>query len=166
MRSALRRQPPIPAFGQASQETREWAGNPGFSRIRFRLWTPGLPRLRRKPPKVSGLLRKYSRFGETMGGDRFDHDCRPTDTRSSDPTRSAKSFSSSPIWLRPQVVWKIRRAARPVPVQVRPPAPIPLMSTAERLTSGCERISPGVAEDIGPLAQGEVGGDDNGGMLV
>src|SRR6187397_2722630 len=67
----------IPALGQAPEGTREWAGNPSFSRIRFRLWTPALPRLRRKSPKVSGLLRKYSRFGETMGGDRFDHDCRP-----------------------------------------------------------------------------------------
>jgi hypothetical protein len=29
--------------------------------------------------EISGLLRKYSRFGETMGGDRLDHDCRPRD---------------------------------------------------------------------------------------
>jgi hypothetical protein len=42
-RSALRRQPPIRAFGQAPQETREWAGNHGFSRIRFCLRTPGSP---------------------------------------------------------------------------------------------------------------------------
>jgi hypothetical protein len=53
--------------------------NPGFSRIRFSLWTPGLPRLRRKSAKISGLLRNYSRFGEIMSGDRFDHDCRPTE---------------------------------------------------------------------------------------
>ena len=33
------RRPTIPAFGQASQETREWAGNPGFSRVRFCRWT-------------------------------------------------------------------------------------------------------------------------------
>jgi hypothetical protein len=26
-------QPPIHAFGQVPQETREWAGNPGFLRI-------------------------------------------------------------------------------------------------------------------------------------
>jgi hypothetical protein len=37
-----------------------------------------LPNLRRKSPKVSGRFRRYSRFGETIGGDRFDHDCRPT----------------------------------------------------------------------------------------
>jgi hypothetical protein len=30
-------QPLIRAFGQAPQETREWPGNPGFLRIRFRL---------------------------------------------------------------------------------------------------------------------------------
>ncbi len=29
-------------------------------------------------PKVSGLVREYSRFAETIGGDRFDHHCRPT----------------------------------------------------------------------------------------
>jgi hypothetical protein len=76
-------QPASPAFGQVSQETRGRAGNPGLSRIRFRLWTPGLPRRRRKSAKVSGPLRDISRFGETLGGDRFDHDCRPTDSRSS-----------------------------------------------------------------------------------
>lgn len=74
---SLRGQPRIPAFCQASQETREWAGNPGFSRIRFGLWTPALPNLRRKSPKVSGRFREYSRFGETIGGDGFDQDCRP-----------------------------------------------------------------------------------------
>jgi hypothetical protein len=62
-------QPPSPAFGPASQETREWAGNPGFSRIRFHLWPPALPNLRCKLRKVSGFLREYSRFGETVGGD-------------------------------------------------------------------------------------------------
>ena len=31
-------QPAIPAIGQASRETRKRAGNPGFSRIHFRLW--------------------------------------------------------------------------------------------------------------------------------
>jgi hypothetical protein len=29
-------------------------------------------------PKVSGLVREYSRFVETNAGDWFDHDCRPT----------------------------------------------------------------------------------------
>jgi len=43
-------QPGIPAFDRASRETREWAGNPGFSGIRFRLWTPALPNLRWKSP--------------------------------------------------------------------------------------------------------------------
>jgi hypothetical protein len=62
-------QPGIPVLGQASQETREWAGNPGFLRIRFRLRIPGLPNLRRKSPKVSNHLREYSRFAETVGGD-------------------------------------------------------------------------------------------------
>jgi hypothetical protein len=28
-------------------------------------------------PKVSGSVREYSRFGETIGGDKFDQDCRP-----------------------------------------------------------------------------------------
>jgi hypothetical protein len=71
-------QPRIPAFCQASQETAEWAGNPRFSRIRLGLWTPALPNLRGKSPKVSGRFRKYSRFGETITGDKFDPDCRPT----------------------------------------------------------------------------------------
>jgi integrase len=34
--------------------------------------------LRWKSQKVSGLVRKYSRFLETIGGDWFDHDCRQT----------------------------------------------------------------------------------------
>ena len=76
VRSALRRQPPIRAVGQAPQEARECAGNPGCSRIRFCLWTPGSSILRWKSPKVSGLVREYSRFAETIGGDWFDHDCR------------------------------------------------------------------------------------------
>jgi hypothetical protein len=71
-------QPPIPAFSLASQETREPAGNPGFLRIRFCFRVPGLPNLSWKSPKVSGLVRKYSRFAETIGGDWFDHDCRPS----------------------------------------------------------------------------------------
>jgi len=74
---AWRRQPGISAFGQAPQGAREWAGNPGFSRIRFRLQTPSSPILRLKSPKVSGHVRGYSRFAETIGGDWFDHDCRP-----------------------------------------------------------------------------------------
>ena len=73
---SLRGQPATPAFGQAPQEPRQWAGNPGFSRIRLRLRTPGSPTLRWKSPKVSGLVRDYSRFAETIGGDWFDHHCR------------------------------------------------------------------------------------------
>ena len=55
-------QPPIQVFGRTAQETREWAGNPGFSCIRFGLRAPSLPMLRRKLPKVSGLARGYSRL--------------------------------------------------------------------------------------------------------
>jgi hypothetical protein len=66
---SLPRQPPIRAFGQAPQETQEWAGNPGFSHIRLRLQAPGLPKLRVKSLKVSGRIRKYSRFAETIVGD-------------------------------------------------------------------------------------------------
>jgi hypothetical protein len=62
-------QPPIPTFGQASQETRERAGNPGFSRIRFCLQTPNSPILGRQLPKVSSHDRENSRFAETTGGD-------------------------------------------------------------------------------------------------
>ncbi|MBI5323068.1 hypothetical protein [Bradyrhizobium sp.] len=71
-------QPPIPAFGQAPQETRAQPANPGFSRIQVCLWTLGSLDMRRKSPKVSGLVREYSRFAETIGGDRFDPDCRPS----------------------------------------------------------------------------------------
>ena len=35
------------------------------------------PDMGRKSPKVSGPVREYSRFAETIGGDWFDHDCRP-----------------------------------------------------------------------------------------
>jgi hypothetical protein len=65
VRSALRRQPGIPASGKASWETRDWAGNPSFSRSRFRFQTPSSLILERQPPKVSGHLREYSRFAET-----------------------------------------------------------------------------------------------------
>jgi hypothetical protein len=71
-------QPAIRALGQAPRGSREWAENPSFLSIRFRLQTPGSPIFRWKSPKVSGLVREYSRFAETIGGDRFDHDCRPT----------------------------------------------------------------------------------------
>jgi hypothetical protein len=74
--SILPGQPGIPAFGRPSQETRKWAGNPGFSRIRFRLQARSSPNSRWKSPKVSSLVREYSRFAETIGGDRLDHDCR------------------------------------------------------------------------------------------
>lgn len=42
------------------------------------LCTPALPNLRGKSQKVSSCSREYSRFGETVGGDGFDPDCRPT----------------------------------------------------------------------------------------
>jgi len=76
VRSVLRRQPTIPAFGRAAQETREWAGNAGVSRVRFCLRTVALQISRRKSVKVSGLVRENSRFAETIGGDWFDQDCR------------------------------------------------------------------------------------------
>jgi hypothetical protein len=38
----------------------------------------GFAILKSKSPKVSGRVRGYSRFAETIGGDRFDHNCRPT----------------------------------------------------------------------------------------
>jgi hypothetical protein len=88
--------PPAPAtqscLRPGAQQTRERAGNPGFSRIRFRLRTPGSPKLRCKSPKVSGRVRKYSRFAETIGGDWFDHHCRPrAAVASRRPTRCAVS---------------------------------------------------------------------------
>src|SRR6266566_5073285 len=69
-------QRPIPALGRAPEETPEWAGNPGVSRSRLSLRVATLPTQRRKWLKVSGLVREYSRFAETIGGDGFDHDCR------------------------------------------------------------------------------------------
>lgn len=63
-------QPRIPAVCQASQETREWAGNPGFSRIRFGLWTPALPNLRRnrrKSPAVSANIPVLGRLSAETG---------------------------------------------------------------------------------------------------
>jgi hypothetical protein len=63
-------QPAIPAFGPGPQKTRERAGNPGFSRVRLRLWTPKSIIAGRQSAKVSGHTREYSRFTETVGGDR------------------------------------------------------------------------------------------------
>ena len=60
MRSALRRQPSIPALARLPKEAWEWAGNPSLLHIRFRLWSS------RKSPKASGLVRKYSCFPETI----------------------------------------------------------------------------------------------------
>jgi len=44
------------------------------------LWSLDTPfaELEAESGKVSGVLREYSRFGEIVGRDRFDHDCRPT----------------------------------------------------------------------------------------
>ena len=92
-RSALRRQPPIHALGQAPRETQEWAENPGFSHIRSCLRTPGWPMLRWKSAKVSGLVRKYSRFAETNGRRPVRSRLPPDRTRNSNPARSA-----SQIW--------------------------------------------------------------------
>ena len=46
-------------------------------RIRLRLWAPALPNLRWKSPKVSALVREYSRFAETIGGDWFESQLPP-----------------------------------------------------------------------------------------
>jgi hypothetical protein len=70
VRSALRRQPATPAFRRAPQENREWAGNTGFSRVRLRLQTPNSATAGRQSAKVSGHTPEYSRFAETVGGDR------------------------------------------------------------------------------------------------
>jgi hypothetical protein len=62
-------QPGTLAFSQAPRETREWAGNAGFSRGRFRLQTPKSVISGRQLAKVSGHVREYSRFAEIVGGD-------------------------------------------------------------------------------------------------
>jgi hypothetical protein len=53
-------------------------GNPGF--LPMRNLSPGSrsPNLGEELPKVSGPFRGNSRFAEVIGGDRFDHNCRPT----------------------------------------------------------------------------------------
>src|ERR1700733_1074375 len=63
-------QPSILTFCQAPEETRNKAGNPGFSRINFRLQTPDSQILGRQSAKVSGHLYEYSRSAETNAGDR------------------------------------------------------------------------------------------------
>jgi hypothetical protein len=70
-------QPPSPAFGHATQPADDRPGNAGFPGGRPSLWTTTLPIPGRKSPKVSGLVHKNSRFGETIGGDGLDQDCRP-----------------------------------------------------------------------------------------
>ena len=59
VRSVLRRQRAIPAFGQATQETREWVGNPGFSRIRFGLWIPALRRRSAETGSITTAARDW-----------------------------------------------------------------------------------------------------------
>ena len=49
---------------------RIWAGNAGFSRGRLSLQTPKSAIAGRQLAKVSGHTREYSRFAETVGGDR------------------------------------------------------------------------------------------------
>jgi hypothetical protein len=68
VRSALRRQPATSAFGLASRKTSEWAGNAGFSRLRFRLQDPWFADMEAEIGKVSGHVREYSRFAETIAG--------------------------------------------------------------------------------------------------
>jgi hypothetical protein len=70
VRSALRRQPTIPAFRPATQERREWAGNASFSHFRLRLQAPKSAIAWPQSAKVSGHAREYSRFAETAGRDR------------------------------------------------------------------------------------------------
>jgi len=71
-------QPASPAFGDSLQPAPYRPGNPGFFGIRLSLQTPGLLIYGEKWRKVSGRFPKNSRFTETIGGDRFDHDCCPT----------------------------------------------------------------------------------------
>ena len=70
VRSALRRQPGIHAFGRAFQEPLECAGNPGFSHIWFRLRTPSSPTLRlnrRKSPARSANIPALRRLSMETG---------------------------------------------------------------------------------------------------
>jgi hypothetical protein len=64
-------QPGSPTDARIGRKSRLFA-------IQVCLWTPGSPDMRRKSPKVSGLVCEYSRFADTTGGDKFDHDCRPS----------------------------------------------------------------------------------------
>jgi hypothetical protein len=70
-------QPPSPASGLSLQPAPHRPGNPGFFGFRLCLQTPGLLISGEKRRKVSGHFPKNSRFAETIGGDWFDHDCRP-----------------------------------------------------------------------------------------
>jgi hypothetical protein len=76
-RSALRRQPAIPASVQAAQDTRDWAGNAGFSPVRFRLQTPNSIISGRQLPKVSRWVRDIPVLRRLSAETRCDHDCRP-----------------------------------------------------------------------------------------
>src|SRR6478672_2088978 len=64
--------PPSPASHSRNQlgfpRNARWGRKSQLSRIQFRLRTPNSPILRWKSPKVSGLVRGYSRFAETIGG--------------------------------------------------------------------------------------------------
>ena len=84
--SAIRRLDPSRApathsgLRRDSRQTREWAANPGlFAHLSFSPET-GFTEVREKIGKVSGSNCEYSRFAETLGGDGFDQDCRPTMT--------------------------------------------------------------------------------------
>ena len=71
-----------------------------------------MPNLRWKSPKVSGLLREYSRFAETIGGDWFDHDCRPTlaAEKLADLHDTHLARETVRQWMITAGLWKDRRA--------------------------------------------------------
>ena len=98
VRYALRRQPGILAFCQAPKQTRNKAGNTGFLRISFRLYTPDSEILERQSAKVSGHPHEYSRFAEIDAGDRVRSAlCGPPGSRST--VFSSHLFVKSGIFL-------------------------------------------------------------------
>ena len=107
VRSVLRRQPGIAAFGETMLPARHRPGNGGFSRIRLCLRTPNSLVSGPNLPKVSSRVRGNSRFAETIGGDQFDHDCRP-----SFPSKIAQHHPSHAARLSLPPLWRAKTGSR------------------------------------------------------
>jgi hypothetical protein len=71
--------PPSQAFMRSARLLKKYENGPEIRLFAHSISSPTTSStiLKWKSPKISGLVREYSRFAETNGGDWYDHDCRP-----------------------------------------------------------------------------------------